>query len=83
VRGPQDIAIEVKGMKTAKGQVLFTDLEWRTARCRASSFWLVVVGSLPDAPVSRLWKDPANSIVAKSSVSRVVSLHWRADVAVA
>lgn len=37
-------AIEVKGMKQPKGEILFTDREWFEAKIRQDNYWLVVVG---------------------------------------
>ncbi len=44
------LAIEVKGMKTVRGQILFTDREWNQANHRQLDYWLVVVGSLGKDP---------------------------------
>lgn len=78
-----ELAIEVKGIRKAKGDILFTDLEWRTARYRQESFWLVVVGDLDESPSARLWRDPSNNIVATSRAVRSLAVTWRARVAVA
>lgn len=78
-----DLAIEVKGLRKSKGDILFTDLEWRTARHREQSFWLVVVGGLDESPAARLWKDPSKNIAAKSRAVRSLAITWRATVAVA
>lgn len=77
------IAIEVKGLKVCSGAVLFTDLEWRTARARSENYWLVVVGGLATMPKARLWRNPYELLDARSSLRRTTTVSWRATVSVA
>ena len=46
VHGQDLLAIEVKGLKTTHGSILFTDSEWNQANRRESNYWLIVVGGL-------------------------------------
>lgn len=78
-----ELAIEVKGLRKAKGDILFTDREWRTARARREAFWLVVVGGLDDAPLARIWKDPCKALSPTSQAVRSLAVTWRASVSVA
>lgn len=83
LKNAPDVAIEVKGLKTLTGAVLFTDLEWRTARTRAESYWLVVVGELGKTPRARMWRNPVNLLEVKSSLRRATTVSWHATVSVA
>lgn len=83
VVGRPELAIEIKGLSKAKGDIMFTDYEWRTARIRTSSLWLVVVGDISGSPRARLWRDPAAELQVKSRPVRSISVAWRAAVAVA
>jgi hypothetical protein len=78
-----EIAIEVKGLMKPKGEVLFTDLEWRTARVRGDSYWLVVVGCLEESPRARVWKNPCEQIQATVRAARSLTMTWRSTVSVA
>lgn len=83
VHARPDLAIEVKGLRTSSGGILFTDHEWRTAHHRRASFWLVVVGNIDTSPTARLWKDPHSAIPATSQITKSISVSWRAAVSVA
>lgn len=78
-----ELAIEVKGLLKSKGEILFTDLEWRTARVRRDSYWLVVVGSLEGSPVARVWKNPCKEVTATVRAERSLTMTWRSTVSVA
>lgn len=77
-----DVAIEVKGLKTSRGDILFTDREWSEARLRGADYWLVVVGCLPDAPRALLVPDPSSVLTATCSLVQSASAVWRAGVKV-
>jgi len=77
------LAIEVKGIKTLRGTILFTDREWSEARLRSIAYWLVVVGNLTRGPVARLIRDPRASLTASCRYQRTVSAQWTATVDVA
>ncbi len=77
------IAIEVKGLKSRFGGILFTDLEWRTARGRSENYWLVVVGDIGGAPQARIWRDPSRVLEVRSSLRRSTTVSWQATVSIA
>lgn len=80
IAGRPDIAIEVKGLKPASGPVLFTDLEWRTARTFQDRYWLVVVGNIADIPVGKLLRNPAGLLTVSAILRRSTTISWRAVV---
>jgi hypothetical protein len=77
------LAIEVKGLKSRSGGVLFTDLEWQTARARSSDYWLVVVGDIAETPRARLWRNPSRLLEVRSSLRRSTTVSWHSVVSVA
>lgn len=83
VAGRPELAIEVKGLKPTSGPVLFTDLEWRTARFRQGNYWLVVIGNLAAKPKGKLWRNPAESLGVISRPRRTTVVAWQATVSVA
>lgn len=82
VHGNDALAIEVKGMKSLRGDVLFTDYEWSQAKRRTHNYWLVVVGSIATKPQAKLIKHPADQLRATSSLRHATVVSWRATVAV-
>ena len=76
------VAIEVKGLKRSRGDVLFTDREWSEARLRRADYWLVVVGCLPDTPRARVVPDPSSVLPAFCSLVQSSTALWRAGVGV-
>jgi len=77
-----DVAIEVKGLKAKRGDILFTDREWREAGVRHENYWLVVIGNLQETPASRVIYDPHASLSAKCRYQQSVRAQWSASVAV-
>lgn len=77
-----ELAIEVKGLKTRSGQVLFTDFEWRTARSVGKNYWLVVIGNLDANPGGKLWRNPTDCLQANAVLHHVAAVSWRARVSV-
>lgn len=76
------LALEIKGLKAMRGQILFTDNEWHEANCRRLNYWLVVVGSVDTLPRATLIKNPAESIKVTSQIRQSATISWRATIAV-
>jgi hypothetical protein len=82
VRHEDNLAIEVKGIKLMRGQILFTDFEWQQANRRKTDYWLVVVGSVVREPRAVLIKDPSSSIRVVSTLRASTVVSWKASVSV-
>jgi hypothetical protein len=82
VRDRPAIAIEVKGMKQLRGEVLFTDREWAEAKERRQDYWLVVVGNVESNPIAKLFPDPTAVLPAKCQYQTTIVASWRATVTV-
>lgn len=80
--GRAEIAIEVKGMKSARGDILFTDFEWKEATRRQNAYWLVVVGTLVRTPRHRIIENPTSSHRGQIVLRSATTVSWRAAVAV-
>lgn len=78
-----EIAIEIKGLKRARGGIAFTDREWTEATVRRTDYWLVVVGNLEaGTPQARLIRDPTVTLDAHCRFQTTVAASWQATVAV-
>ena len=75
-------AIEIKGLKQMRGDILFTDREWLEAKRRRENYRLIVVALVAE-PVAKIITDPYGSITATSSVQSSVAVVWRSAVSVA
>lgn len=82
IRSQPEIAIETKGLRATRGEILFTDREWAEAKLRGASFWLVVVGDLSSQPRFRLFRDPYKRLAAKCRHQVTVTASWHARVSV-
>jgi hypothetical protein len=78
-----DLAIEVKGLKTANGDLLFTDREWTESRIRLDNYLLVVIGNLDTLPAGRVIRNPSRSLKATCSYQQTITAVWRSRVSVA
>ena len=82
IRSQPEIAIETKGLRASKGEIVFTDREWAEAKLRGGSFWLVVVGDVSGEPRFRLVRDPYGLLDAKCRHQATVTASWHSRVSV-
>jgi hypothetical protein len=78
----RELAIEVKGLKLLRGDILFTDREWSEATGRRDQYVLVVVGNLISKPKVRAIWNPASVLHASCTYRTSIAATWRANVAV-
>jgi len=84
VRTRPEIAVEVKGIRELRGEVLFTDREWREAKLRAGNYYAVFVGNLAkQSPVAWLLKDPYSYLTPECTYYTTVAASWRSRISVA
>lgn len=82
VRRREECAIEIKGLKSRHGEILFTDREWSEAKCRRTNYWLVVVGNLSADPSARVICDPHFALQAKCQYQTSLTAIWRSRVSI-
>jgi hypothetical protein len=80
VKGRDEKAIEVKGLKQRRGDIQFTDREWSEAKFRADHYLLVVVGNLAADPVARVVPNPHAALTARCSYQKSVCAVWRSTI---
>lgn len=73
-------AIEIKGLKTSRGVIQFTDREWTEAKLRGIDYWLVVVGNLATQPIPKVFRDPYHALTIQSRYRQTVAIEWTATV---
>jgi hypothetical protein len=78
-----DVALEVKGLKSVSGGILFTEREWTEAQNRRQDYWVIVVGNLEFEPIARVFPDPIRVFEARCQVIRSASTVWSAQASVA
>jgi Protein NO VEIN, C-terminal len=83
VRPRPSLRIEVKGLTSRTGDIVFTDLEWRVAREVRRDYWLVVVGCLASQPAAKVYTDPHRILRATEVIEQVQRVSWRSRVSVA
>lgn len=82
IRGRQEKAVEVKGLKAWRGDIQFTDREWSEAKCRGDDYLWVVVGKLIAEPAAQLIPNPHARLDARCTYQKSVSAVWRSVVEV-
>ncbi len=75
-----DRVFEVKGLKTAKGDVAFTDREWVEAANRGKHYYLILVGNLATKPAARIIEDPRSILKASCVMRQSIAATWRSTV---
>ena len=76
------IALEVKGIKSTSGGILFTESEWIEAQTRRQDYWVVLVGNLAAEPVARVFPDPVRALEAKCQLIKSAATVWTAQASV-
>ncbi|HTU17906.1 MAG TPA: DUF3883 domain-containing protein [Gemmataceae bacterium] len=78
-----EVGIEIKGLKQAAGEILFTDREWSEANARLENYWLVVIGNLESRPQGKMVQNPHRNLSAMCSYQVTVAAVWRCKFSVA
>ncbi|MFH6992083.1 DUF3883 domain-containing protein [Flavobacterium sp. FlaQc-48] len=68
--------VEVKGMSSVSGGILFTNKEWETARKKGDKYYVAIVSNIENEPKIRLIKNPAVSINPKRNIYSIVQVNW-------
>lgn len=68
--------VEVKGMSSVSGGILFTNKEWETARKKGDNYYVAIVSNIENKPQIRLIKNPAESINPTRNIYSVVQVNW-------
>ena len=74
------IYIEVKGLQTDSGGILFTNKEWRTAKVHKDSYYLAIVTNIYYNPKMRLIKNPASVLKPKRRIITTISTNWSVNI---
>lgn len=77
IRSNPNRAIEIKGLKTLRGDLLFTDREWNEAKFRAEDYFLVVVANLATRPRARVVQNPHAALDGRLDCRTSVTVSWR------
>ncbi len=77
-----ECAIEIKGLKTSKGSILFTDREWSEAKNRHENYWLIVVGNLSLQPVPRIIRNPYATLLVESKYRQSITVEWHSHISI-
>lgn len=80
VRNHPEWAIEVKGLKQMRGELLFTEREWLEAQRKCDNYWVVVIGNLVAQPVAQIVRNPCVNLVAHSKYRQALVVEWLAAI---
>lgn len=74
--GDQSYFIEVKGLASADGGILFTNKEWQTALKHGERYYLIIVKNLSDIPELVTIQNPASKLVPKKNIHTTIQVSW-------
>jgi len=75
-------AIEVKGMKSRKGEILFTDREWIEAKKRRCDYRVVVVANLASVPRVLVIANPFENLEIQCRYQKTITANWTTSISV-
>lgn len=68
--------VEVKGLASETGGVLFTNKEWQTAQKYENDYYLVIVRNVSNDPKIHIIQNPASKLNAKKNIQTTVQVSW-------
>jgi len=74
--GGEKYFIEVKGLASNGGGILFTNKEWKVARDRKDKYYLVVVRNVSNSPRLSIIQNPASKLKAKRNIYTTIQVNW-------
>lgn len=72
----QSYFIEVKGLSSVDGGILFTNKEWQTALKHKEKYYLIIVKNLSGIPEIVAIQNPAHKLTPKKNIYTAVQLNW-------
>jgi len=70
------VYVEVKGLRSEVGGMLFTAKEWEMARENRERYYLALVRNLADQPELEIIQNPAKVFIPRKSVTTTVQVRW-------
>lgn len=74
--GEQSYFIEVKGLASTEGGILFTNKEWQTALKHGEKYYLVIVKNLSATPKLVIIQNPASKMKPKKNIYTTIQVSW-------
>jgi hypothetical protein len=72
----QSYFIEVKGLASADGGILFTNKEWQTALKHGKNYYLIIVKNLSATPELVTIQNPASKLKPKKNIHTTIQVNW-------
>lgn len=68
--------VEVKGLATESGGILFTNKEWQTAQKCRENYFLALVKNVSSKPEISFIQNPAEKLKTKKNIYTTIQLNW-------
>jgi hypothetical protein len=68
--------IEIKGLATGSGGVLFTNKEWKTALKYTDKYYLILIKNISTVPEVIVIKNPSAKLKAKKNIPTTIQVNW-------
>lgn len=76
IEGAKVIYVEVKGLVTDKGGILFTNKEWQIANDYRDAYFVCLVRNISDTPEIIFINNPAEKFNPEKSIHTVIQVSW-------
>ena len=71
--------VEVKGLSSNDGGILFTDKEWRVANEKKEKYFVYIVRNLDNTPDIKIINNPSRVLTPKKSVYTSIQTQWNVN----
>lgn len=76
IRNTETFYIEVKGLASESGGILFTNKEWKTAQKHKGNYILALVSNIDQDPKMKFISNPTEKLVGKKSIVTTIQIQW-------
>jgi len=74
--GKQSYFIEVKGLASVDGGILFTNKEWQTALKHGEKYYLIIIKNLSVSPELKIIQNPASQLIPRKNIYTAIQVSW-------
>lgn len=76
IRNTETVYVEVKGLASESGGILFTNKEWETAQKYKGNYTLALVSDIDQYPKVKFISNPTEKLAGKKNIVTTIQIQW-------
>lgn len=70
------VFVEVKGLSTFSGGILFTSKEWEVANVQGPNYFICLIANLDEQPIITFIQNPSRKLTPKRNITTSIQISW-------